>query len=103
MATMQENEVELRAELDELRSQIAGLLNSLKDKGEDKASKISDQLQSELDYYQKKATEKLNAAYEKGHEGVDAVNQQVSSNPMISLLIAFTAGFAISKLLELGK
>ncbi len=103
MATVKENEMELRAELDELRGQMAELLKSLKETGEDKASKLSDKFESEFDYYQKKANKHFNTAYEKGQEGVDAVNTQISANPMTSLLIAFGAGFAISKLIDMGK
>lgn len=98
-----ESQSDLREELETLRKQVSELMQALKDKGEDKAERLGKKLESELGQYQDKAERKLHDVYDAGEAGVDELSERVRKNPVTSLLVAFSAGYIISKVLDNDK
>jgi ElaB/YqjD/DUF883 family membrane-anchored ribosome-binding protein len=98
-----ETQVDIREELDALRSQVNELVQALKAKGEEKAEKLGNKLEDELGHYQDKAEEKLHDVYDAGEASLDDLSKRIRKNPVTSLLVAFSAGYVISKILDHGK
>lgn len=90
---------DLRAEFDDLRSQVNELVKELKTKSEEKAEKLGKKLEN----YQEKAEEKLHDAHDFGEASIKDLGKQINKNPVTSLLVAFSVGYIISKILGLGK
>lgn len=93
-------EFDVQAEFEKMKSQVAELLESLKDKGEAKASKLNSKLVSELDDYKDAALKKAHQVQDASSEGIEQATQYIKANPMISLSIAFGVGFVLSRLLS---
>ncbi|TXH71747.1 MAG: DUF883 domain-containing protein [Thiothrix sp.] len=102
MAKPQDAEFDVQAEFEKMKSQVAELLESLKDKGEAKAAKLSDKLASELEDYKDVARQKAQQIQDASSDGVEEVGKYVKANPLASLGIAFGVGFVLSRLLS-GK
>ncbi|GJL73795.1 MAG: hypothetical protein NMNS01_29940 [Nitrosomonas sp.] len=98
-----ETQSDLREEFETLRTQVTELMQALKDKGEDKAERLGKKLESEFGHYQDKAERKLHDAYDAGEAGVDELSERVRKSPVTSLLVAFSAGYIISKILDNDK
>ena len=90
---------ELREEFDQLKGQVGDLLTLLKDKGQKKSSTVKEKLGENLENYQDLAKEQLNTAYEMGNENMEKVGEKIQKNPLASILIAFGAGYVISKVM----
>ena len=91
---------ELREEFEALRNEVTEVLSMLKEQGKEGAEKITDKVEAELEEYKEKAREGLEAAYEQGGEGLEEIGERIRKNPVASLLIAFGAGYVISKILD---
>lgn len=102
MAKPQDAEFDVQAEFEKMKSQVAELLESLKEKGEAKASKLNNKLSSELEDYKDAALKKAQQVQEVSGEGVEQATQYVKANPLLSVGIAFGVGFLLSRLLS-GK
>lgn len=105
MATAKSNEsdLDLREEFDVLRKQVSEVLSELQSKGKDKSSRLADKLEAELGNYQEKAGQKLQDAYDASSANLNEVGEQIRRNPVTSLLVAFGAGYVLSRLLASGK
>lgn len=99
MAKPQDPEFDVQAEFEKMKSQVAELLDSLKEKGEEKASKLSSKISSELEDYKDAAMKKAQQVQDASSDGVEQVTQYVKANPLASLGIAFGIGFVLSRLL----
>ncbi len=90
-------EKELREEFDDLKAQVTSLTELLKQKAEEENASIKSSIKDNFDAYSEKAKEQFSHAKELGTEGVEKVGGKVKENPFASLLIAFGAGYLISK------
>lgn len=102
MAKPQDAEFDVQAEFEKMKSQVAELLESLKEKSEAKASKLNSKLSSELEDYKEVALKKAQQVQDASGEGVEQATQYVKANPLLSVGIAFGVGFILSRLLS-GK
>lgn len=96
-------EFDLREEFESLRKLVGELLTEVQTKGKETSSRLADKLESELDHYQEKAGQKLHDAYDAGSAGLDDVSERIRRNPVASLLVAFGAGYVLSRLLGNDK
>ena len=71
-----------------------------KDAGVEKSSELTAKLKKELEKYQKLTSKKVQKAYDAGSAGVEKVSERVRQNPLGSVLIAFGAGYVLSKILR---
>ncbi len=90
-------ETELRKEFNELKKQVATMTELLKQKGQEESAGMKHNIKENLDAYREKAKEQIHHAQEMGTEGIEKVSGKVKENPFASLLIAFGAGYLISK------
>ena len=102
MAKPQDPEFDVQAEFEKMKTQVAELLESLKEKGEAQASKLNSKLSNELEDYKDAALKKVQQVQDASHEGLEQVTHYVKANPLASLGIAFGVGFVLSRLLS-GK
>lgn len=102
MAKSQDPEFDVQAEFEKMKSQVAELLESLKEKGEAKATQLSSTLASELEDYKEVALKKAQQAQDASSEGVEQVTQYVKAHPLASLGMAFGVGFVLARLFS-GK
>lgn len=102
MAKPQDPEFDVQAEFEKMKTQVAELLESLKEKGEAQASKLNSKLSNELEDYKDAALKKAQQVQDASHEGLEQVTHYVKANPLASLGIAFGVGFVLSRLLS-GK
>lgn len=88
---------ELRDEIDQLKNQVGDLLSLLNEKGKKKTANIKEKLGEDLEEYQEKAKEQIDSVYEMGSENMEKMGEKIQKNPLASILIAFSAGYVISK------
>jgi ElaB/YqjD/DUF883 family membrane-anchored ribosome-binding protein len=102
MATTKTNptETELREEFEELKAQVTSMADLLKQKAEEDKANLTSSIKQNFDEYSEKAKEQLAHAKELGSEGIEKVGGKVKENPFASLLIAFGAGYLISKAIK---
>jgi ElaB/YqjD/DUF883 family membrane-anchored ribosome-binding protein len=94
-----DTETELKKEFEELKKQVATMTELLTTKGEQEKSDIKHTIKENISEYSAKAKEHLAHAQELGSEGIEKVSTKVKQNPYASLLVAFGAGYLISKTL----
>lgn len=94
---------DLKNEVASLRKEFSEMMAAIKDKSGAYTEDLAGDMTEKLAVYQQKAKEGAEAAYEKGSEGVDVINSQVRQNPVVSLVVAFGAGYLISKLFSNDK
>lgn len=100
----EENTVDtMKEELQQLQKQVGELAKSLKDTGVEKTSELTAKLEKELEKYQKLAMEKAQKVYDAGNAGLDDVSERIRQNPLGSLLIAFGAGYVLSRIFRNDK
>ncbi len=97
------SELDLREEFEALRTQVSDLLAELQSRSKEKTTRFADRLDSELGDYQDKAREKLQDVYDLGSEGLNEVGERIRRQPVASLLVAFGAGYVLSRLLGSDK
>ncbi len=97
------NQPDLQEEFDALKKQVNELVKALKVKGEEKTENLGKKLESEMEHYHEKAEEKLQNIYETGDAELKKLSKHIRKNPVSSLLVAFSAGYLISKLLDHDK
>lgn len=104
MAAKEENTIDvLKDDLQALQKQVGELAKSLKDTGVEKTSELTAKLEKELEKYQKLASEKVQKVYEAGNAGLDDVSERIRQNPLGSLLVAFGAGYILSRIFRNDK
>lgn len=94
---------DLKNEVASLRKEFSEMMAAIKDKSGAYTEDLAGDMTEKLAVYQQKAKEGAEAAYEKGSEGVDVIDSQVRQNPVVSLVVAFGAGYLISKLFSNDK
>jgi len=97
--TSKSTNVELREEVDQLKSQIGELLNLLKDKGQNKTNDLKETVSENLQDYQEHAKEHLETAYDIGNENMERIGEKIQKNPLSSMFLAFGVGYVISKMM----
>tara|TARA_R110001606_G_scaffold361754_3_gene514975 strand:+ start:34487 stop:34810 length:324 start_codon:yes stop_codon:yes gene_type:complete len=90
-------DTELRKEFAELKEQVLTMTELLKKKGEQESSNVKQNIKENYDNVREKAKEHLHHAQEAGVDGIEKVSGKVKQNPFASLLVAFGAGYLISK------
>ena len=97
------NTMEFREEIDEVKEQVASLLNLLKEKGQEKSSDVKQKLGENIETYEDKVKEQMQHAVELGSENLDKVETKIQNNPLASLALAFGAGYILSRLMSKDK
>lgn len=90
-------DLELRKEFAELKEQVVTMTQLLKQKGEQESINMKQNIKENYENAREKAIEHIHHAQEAGNEGIEKVSGKVKENPFASLLIAFGAGYLISK------
>jgi ElaB/YqjD/DUF883 family membrane-anchored ribosome-binding protein len=98
-----DTETELKKEFDELKKQVATMTELLANKGEKDKADIKHKIKDNFDEYSAKAKEHFLHAQEIGSESMEKVTTKVKQNPYASLLVAFGAGYLISKALPTNE
>lgn len=88
----------LRDDVTKLRSDIASLVDVLKELGLQKAHEARDTLEDEFDVQKEKLRARFNSAREHGKGTVEDLEQHVTEHPLSSVLTAFGIGFILAKL-----
>ncbi len=100
MASTKTNDDDLQKEFEELKSQFSELMQVLKNNSEETSDDLKQKLQHEFKDYQEKAEKKLSDIQELGTESLEEVSERIRRNPVSSLLLAFGAGYILSKILK---
>ena len=93
----------LKADLDTLRSDIGEVAGALRDLGAERWHGARDSAEDELRRAREVLERRADEARARGREARDAAERQVSEHPLGSLLTAFGVGFALAKLLDMGR
>jgi ElaB/YqjD/DUF883 family membrane-anchored ribosome-binding protein len=99
-AANKDNDNDLRKEFDALKDQVNSLLELLKEKEQEKAANIKDEITDRLEDYEEKAKEQMQHAIELGSENLDKVGAKIQSNPLTSLALAFGVGYLLSRVIS---
>jgi len=95
---VQEEMQVLKDDVTKLRSDIANLVEVLKQLGLQKAQETRGTLEDEFDVQREKLKARFNSARERGKGAVDELEEHVNEHPIGSLLTAFGIGFILAKL-----
>ena len=94
----EENIDVLKDEVQALRKQMENLAKAVEKNASGKAAAMTAGLEEEIDKYQKMAADKLQKALNAGSDGVENISDRIRQNPLGSLLLAFGAGYVISRI-----
>ncbi|MDD4700816.1 MAG: hypothetical protein PHI96_01215 [Desulfovibrio sp.] len=94
----EENIDVLKEEIQALRKQMESLAKAVEKNASGRAEAMTEGLQGEIDKYQKLAAEKLQKALDSGSDGIENISERIRQNPLGSLLLAFGAGYVISRI-----
>lgn len=98
-----EDEVkQLRADFAALRGDVSELVRVLGDEGLRKADSAKESVAEELRARRDALRRQLNDTRMRGRETLEDLGDLTHEHPLSSLALAFSMGFLISKLLELG-
>jgi ElaB/YqjD/DUF883 family membrane-anchored ribosome-binding protein len=92
----------LKADIAQLREDIAGLTTAVRETASTKAQKTRDDAQEKLRSAWEDVEHKLNETIEQGRSTLGDVETRVGQHPAGSLLTAFGVGFIVAKLLDIG-
>ena len=90
----------LREELKSLRTQLEGMVKNVEEKRHELTADMAQKIAREVENARRKATEKAHQLREAGQSGLGEVEAQVRQNPLVSLLVAFGLGWALSCLMR---
>ncbi len=93
----------LKADIAQLRDDIAGLSTAVKQAGTDKAQEACAQAEAAAHDTWQEIEDKLNDVIEEGKKTINSAEQQIGQHPRGSLLTAFGLGFIIAKLFGGGE
>ena len=94
----EENVDVLKEEIQALRKQMESLAKAVEKNASGRAEAMTEGLQDEIDKYQKLAADKLQKALDSGSDGIENISERIRQNPLGSLLLAFGAGYVISRI-----
>jgi len=92
----------LKADIAQLRVDIAGLTSAVHDVASDKVKKARGDAQDRMRDTWEDLEEKLEEVIQNGKATVGNIEGQISQHPTGSLLTAFGIGFLVAKMLEMG-
>jgi ElaB/YqjD/DUF883 family membrane-anchored ribosome-binding protein len=92
----------LKADIAQLREDIAGLTTAVRDTASEKVQKTRDDTQERLRSTWEDLERKLNETLEQGKATLGDVETRIGKHPAGSLLTAFGVGFIVAKLLDMG-
>jgi len=92
----------LKADIAQLRVDIAGLTSAVRNEASDKAHQTKADTEERLRGAWEDLESKLDEVLEQGRSTVGDLEERVSKHPTGSLLTAFGVGFIIAKLLDSG-
>jgi ElaB/YqjD/DUF883 family membrane-anchored ribosome-binding protein len=92
----------LKADIAQLRGDIAALTAAVRDEASDKVHKTKAETEERVRGAWADLEEKLDEVLEQGRSTVGDLETRVGQHPTGSLLTAFGVGFIVAKLLELG-
>ena len=99
--TSMEKEMEaLRADLAQVRSDLAGVVKSLKEAGKRKAAGARDSVSHLAETLGGEMAGTYDRVRERGRKSVDAVEHTIGEKPVLSLAIALGLGVLVGKLLD---
>ena len=99
MAKQQDPDFDVQLEFEKLKSQVADLLQTLKENGEQKTANLQEKIASSVEDYKDAALKKAQQVQAVGSDGLAQVETYVKANPVASIAIAFGVGFVLSRLL----
>lgn len=92
----------LKADIAQLREDIAGLTTAVRDAASEKVQQTRDDTQERLRSAWEDLESKLNETLEQGKATLGDVEARIGQHPAGSLLTAFGVGFIVAKLLDMG-
>lgn len=92
----------IKADIGQLRMDIAGLTDALKGAAADKIDDTKSRAQQTTQNAWEDLESKLDEVLQQGRESIDNVEDGIRQHPSGSLLTAFGLGFIIAKLLDAG-
>jgi len=92
----------LKADIAKLREDIAGLTGAVKMVAQEKAETAKDRAQTRAQESWEDLEAKLDELLGRGREALEGAQEKVSEHPMGTVLTAFSLGFIIGKLMDLG-
>ena len=97
------NNVDFRAEFDSFKNQVSDLFDSLKKQGSVAATKAVYKTGNEVGRMQEKASNVVDNLTDNSGNSDNAnlakINEQIRQSPVLSLALAFSAGYVISRML----
>ena len=97
------NNVDFRAEFDSFKNQVSDLFDSLKKQGAVAATKAVYKTGNEVGRMQEKASNVVDNLTDNSGNSDNAnlakINEQIRQSPVLSLALAFSAGYVISRML----
>jgi hypothetical protein len=97
------NNVDFRAEFDSFKNQVSDLFDSLKKQGAVAATKAVYKTGNEVGRMQEKASNVVDNLTDNSSTSDNAnlakINEQIRQSPVLSLALAFSAGYVISRML----
>ncbi len=99
----EENIDALKDELQTLRKQMESLAKAVEKDASGRAASMAADLEDQFDKYQNLAAEKLQKALNASSDGVENISERIRQNPLGSLLLAFGAGYVISRIFRQGR
>jgi ElaB/YqjD/DUF883 family membrane-anchored ribosome-binding protein len=107
---MAETDSQIREELDSLKADIGNLRNDLgelasavRTSGTEQTREARSSLEEEVRRAREHLQRRVDQAREYGYESAQRAEQRVGEHPFTSLATAFGVGFAIGKLLDMGR
>jgi hypothetical protein len=96
------NNVDFRAEFDNFKNQVSDLFDSLKKQGAVAATKAVYKTGNEVGRIQEKASSAMDTLTDGSTDNVNLgkINEQIRQSPVLSLALAFSAGYVISRMLS---
>lgn len=91
----------LKADIAQLRQDIAGLTTAIRDEATSQAKKTKAETQERMRNAWEDLEQKLDEVLEQGRSTVGNLEERVGQHPAGSMLTAFGIGFIVAKLLDL--
>jgi len=108
--SMAETNSQIREELDSLKEDIANLrsdvgelASAVRAAGTEQTRQARSSMEEEVRRAREHLQQTVDQAREYGHESVERAEQRVGEYPFTTLATAFGVGFAIGKLLDVGR